>query len=131
MRLLLGLLFLGLCVSEVQAQLLPLQYDTTERSQEIIVNAGGEYMGNAVQNQLANKFLFGGTITDEIKDASFDKHKAINRFGGVLNGEIEYIITKSKFQMILTIKLCTKLVFLLVQFPMKEKLTRFLCSHYH
>ncbi len=90
MRLLLGLLFLGLCVSEVQAQLLPLQYDTTERSQEIIVNAGGEYMGNAVQNQLANKFLFGGTITDEIKDASFDKHKAINRFGGVLNGEIEY-----------------------------------------
>lgn len=72
------------------AQLLPLQYDTLERNQEVILSAGGTYSGSAIQNDLTSKFLLGGTITTAIKDASYDKHKGVNRLGGAVSGELEY-----------------------------------------
>ncbi|NRA12343.1 MAG: hypothetical protein HRT57_10350, partial [Crocinitomicaceae bacterium] len=39
---------------------------------------------------IISKFIKGGFIDDQMKDASFDKHGAINRIGGELSGEIIY-----------------------------------------
>lgn len=72
------------------AQLLPIQYDTLPRSQEIIVSGGVDYAGSALQNQLFSKFLFGGMITSDIKDASGARHKGLNRVGGYFSSEVEY-----------------------------------------
>ena len=72
------------------AQLLPIQYDTLPRSQEVILSGGLSYSGSAIQNQLFSKFIFGGTITSEIKDASDARHKGLNRVGGFFMGDLEY-----------------------------------------
>lgn len=86
------LAFIGaLFVSQVtSAQLLPIQYDTLPRSQEIIVSGGVDYAGSALQNQLFSKFLFGGLISSDIKDASDARHKGLNRVGGYFSSEVEY-----------------------------------------
>ena len=81
------LMFMG---QFTQAQLLPIQYDTLPRSQEIIFAGGADYAGSAIQSQLFSKFIFGGMITSDIKDASDARHKGLNRLGGVLYSDIEY-----------------------------------------
>lgn len=72
------------------AQLLPIQYDTLPRSQEIIFNGGLSYAGSAIQNQIFSRFILGGEITPDIKDASDARHKGLNRVGGIAFSEIEY-----------------------------------------
>lgn len=87
-----SVLILSLCgfSSAGFSQLLPIQYDTLIRSQEIIASGNGEYSTSGIENALSSKFILGGFVTDEIKDASFDHHKGINRAGGFLNAELEY-----------------------------------------
>lgn len=72
------------------AQLLPIQYDTLERSQEVILTGGLDFSTSGLQNELTMKFIRGGYITDDIKNASMDKHRDINRAGGILIGDVEY-----------------------------------------
>lgn len=74
----------------VYSQLLPIQYDTLPRSQEIIFASGLDYAGSAIQSQIFSKFIFGGAITSEMKDASDARHKGLNRVGGVLTSDLEY-----------------------------------------
>lgn len=76
--------------SNVSAQLIPENYDTLTLSHELIVKGNVDYFGTSIQNDLLSKFIRGGQITDDIKNNSFDRHKAINRIGGVGEGEIEY-----------------------------------------
>ena len=84
-------LFCALIGSQfASAQLLPIQYDTLPRSQELIVSGGASYSGSAMQNQLFSKFIFGGLISSEIKDASDARHKGLNRVGGLFMGDVEY-----------------------------------------
>lgn len=83
------ILFLGVQFTSF-AQLLPVQYDTLERSHEIILSGGIDYSGSALQNDLTSKFIRGGLITQDIKNASFDRHKRINRFGGSFSADAEY-----------------------------------------
>ncbi|MDX2359754.1 MAG: DUF5723 family protein [Crocinitomicaceae bacterium] len=75
---------------EVNAQILPISYDTTVISHEILIDGGLDYYGSAIQNDLLSKFIKGGLITTDIKDNSFDRHKGVNRFGAIAGGEIEY-----------------------------------------
>lgn len=75
---------------QASAQLLPIQYDTLSRSHEIILNAGGEYSATAAENALFSKFILGGAITTDIKNASFGNHKNVNRVGGAFIGGLEY-----------------------------------------
>lgn len=72
-------------------QTIPVYYDTLQRGQEIVLEGGLDYYGSSVQREITSKFISGGQITEEMKDNSFDKHKAINRFGAVFGGELEYI----------------------------------------
>ena len=89
------IIFISIVISVVQfsavsAQLIPENYDTLSMSHELIIKGNVDYYGTSVQNDMLSKFIRGGQITEEIKDNSFDRHKAINRIGGIGEGEIEY-----------------------------------------
>lgn len=83
-------LILGLTTVQVNAQIVPIGYDTTILSQEFFLNAGIDYYGSSIERELASKFIKGGMITNEMKDNSFDRHKAINRLGLLAGGDVEY-----------------------------------------
>lgn len=73
------------------AQLLPIQFDTNRVNTEIILNGYGDYAGNSIEKAITGKFLFsGGYIDDDIKQRSFDRHRAINRLGVDVSAEADY-----------------------------------------
>lgn len=66
-----------------------------EEKISIDLNGNAFYQSTGLKNEFINKFLFGGFITEEIKDNSFAKHKLNNRIGGALFGELNVNIAKS------------------------------------
>lgn len=64
---------------------IPAIYDTMDRKMDVIIDGGVSMGTTSVYNSLTSKFLFGGEITSEIKDASFGEHSASNRAGGYAN----------------------------------------------
>ena len=90
MRLNFLFLLLGLNSVGFAQQLLPIQYDTNAYNQEYIINGVADFGASSIQNSLSSKFLYGGNITNEIKDNSYAKHKGINRLGADLTSEFEY-----------------------------------------
>ena len=84
------ILIVFLFAQQLNAQLLPIYYDTLSMQQEIVLDAGVDYYGSAIQRELTSKFIRGGFITNEIKDNSYDRHQGVNRFGGVGLATIEY-----------------------------------------
>ena len=93
------LLYLSLCPLLVEAQqFIPFHFDTLVKSQQSFTLTGtADILGNALGSDIFSKFLFGGTITDEMKGKSLDRHVKINRFGGDLNAELEYRNDKVNF----------------------------------
>ena len=86
-----SLLFVSLLFgSDLFGQLIPEDYDTLKISQELIVKGNVDYYGTAIQNDMLSKFIRGGNITEDNKNNSFDRHKAINRIGGIGESELEY-----------------------------------------
>lgn len=90
MRLNFLFLLLGLNSVGFAQQLLPIQHDTNAYNQEYIINGVADFGATSIQNSLSSKFLFGGNITNEIKDNSYTKHKGINRLGVDFSSEFEY-----------------------------------------
>ena len=84
-----------LTVSRAQ-HVLPLQYDTLHADFEFILHGVADYGTSSIERRLANKFFYGGEITDEIKDASFDRHGGINRIGWDMQSELEFRNFKSQ-----------------------------------
>ena len=84
------ILLVFLTYGDANAQLLPIYYDTLSHQQEVIIDAGVDYYGSAIQRELTSKFIHGGFITNGIKDNSFNRHSGVNRFGAVGLGTIEY-----------------------------------------
>lgn len=72
------------------SQMIPIGHDTLEYKTQVVLSGGFDYAGNSVERDLTSKFLRGGEITDNIKDASYAKHGSVNRLGGILTGEISY-----------------------------------------
>lgn len=72
------------------AQMIPIKHDTLSYKHTITVTGGFDYASNSIQRAITSKFLRGGEITNEMKDASFAKHRGVNRFGGILTSEISY-----------------------------------------
>lgn len=73
------------------AQLLPIQYDTLKRNNEIIINTYGDYSGSSIERDISQKFLLtGGNIDSAMKLRSFDRHGGVNRFGVDITAELEY-----------------------------------------
>jgi hypothetical protein len=75
-------------------QLLPVQHDTVFHhgtfSHELILSATAEYTSTSLDNELTRRFLYGGQITEELKNYSFKNQKKVNRFGADISGDFEY-----------------------------------------
>lgn len=52
--------------------------------------------GTALQKDIFGKLLFGGYIDQEMKDASFEKHNPVNRFGVTAQNDITYFHASKK-----------------------------------
>lgn len=70
--------------------LMPIQYDTTLIDQEIIFSGDSEYNSSALRRSFANRLIYGGAISGNVKDKTFNAQESINRFGKDIQGEIEY-----------------------------------------
>lgn len=75
---------------KVSAQILPQYYDTLLHNQEFILSGGLEYSSSSINGDMLSAFTRGGFVNESMKDASFDKHKAINRLGLIGFSEFEY-----------------------------------------
>lgn len=65
-------------------------FDDTINDKSILkVSSFNHYASNRVNNQLIDKFLFGGDITQEIKDDNFARLKNFNSIGGEFEQRID------------------------------------------
>lgn len=90
MRSILFLLIFCIGFSGKTQLLQPIQFDTTALNHEFIVQGGADYFSSAIYRDFGTKLLFGGTITNDIKNTTFDRHNTLNRFGVDLQADIEY-----------------------------------------
>lgn len=65
-------------------------YDSVVYHHVVGVDGFGDYGASALQNGVANKFVFGGFIDSTTKNNSFNRHRGVNRIGVVANGEVYY-----------------------------------------
>jgi hypothetical protein len=91
------LLLLLAQISAFGQHFIPMNFDTLiEPKQEFILTGIADASSTALGIDIANKFLFGGEITTEMKDKSLERHRSMNRFGSDANIEIEYRNYKAK-----------------------------------
>lgn len=81
---------LFICNLTFSQQLLPIQFDTIGNYQELILSGNTEYGSTSIKNDLINKFIKGGEITESIKNNSFNHHKLLNIVGIDFGTELEY-----------------------------------------
>jgi len=89
--------YIALCLLPVALlgqQTLPVQHDTLFEKgsfkHELILSGIADYNANALENELMKKLLYGGQITDGIKNRSFGNQRSVNRFGADVSAELEY-----------------------------------------
>jgi hypothetical protein len=98
MRKLVGILLTVFFTLPVFGQnLLSVGYDTTHQRSSITLRGSGFYHSSSLQNELSKKFLYGGFINNEIKNAAREKQDVYNTFGGELESEITYTHNKPLF----------------------------------
>jgi hypothetical protein len=61
-----------------------------KRKNEFILSGIADYSGTSLGKDIAQKFFYGGEITDSMKSKSLTRHRAINRFGSDTQAELEY-----------------------------------------
>lgn len=83
-------LFLFLCFGVYSQHLLPIQHDSIVPKYEAIIHGVGDYGSTSVENAFLNRFIYGGAITEEVKDRTWNKHHLINRLGVDLQAELEF-----------------------------------------
>lgn len=93
------LLFLGFSLSAMfllLAQDIPASYDTLPRNHEIVLKGNIGYAASNIEKAILSTFYRGGFIDSDTKDASLNKHKAINRVGLDASAEFTYINYKNR-----------------------------------
>lgn len=65
-------------------------FDSVEYKQEIFVNGVANYSAWSIEKELLSKFYRGGVIDEAMKDASYEKHMAINRLGLAAGADLVY-----------------------------------------
>ncbi|MGB1102305.1 MAG: DUF5723 family protein [Crocinitomicaceae bacterium] len=64
-------------------------YETPDEDKNVLsIQSMNYYASNRFNNDLTDKFIFGGTITTEIKERAFDKMSNLNALGGQAEQEI-------------------------------------------
>ncbi len=80
----------ALCHFGNTQHVLPIHQDTSHTDFEIILHGVADYGASSIERQFSNKFIYGGEITEEIKNSSFDRHGSINRIGWDAQSELEF-----------------------------------------
>jgi hypothetical protein len=85
------LLFFYTSICSAQ-DILPVQQDTTRLKTEFVVAGNAFFQSNSVTSEFGGRFIYGGMITDEMKDASMSgmTTRSRNRFGAVSSNSIVY-----------------------------------------
>jgi hypothetical protein len=79
----------------VAAQILiPETQDTVTYNHEFKLNSNVDYFSSSIPIGMSKKFFQGGNIDATTIQSSYDQHKAVNIFGILLNGELEYRTAK-------------------------------------
>ncbi len=87
------LLFLGsiwLSCLGVSQELESVYLDTSYSGHEVQLSSFNYYASNAFNNDLTNKFIYGGTVTSDIKDFNTNRLKRINAFGAEAEQRLTY-----------------------------------------
>lgn len=71
-------------------QLLPIAYDTLNRTNLLVINGFGFHQSSSLKNDFTGKFLFGGEITDDIKNNSLENQVLFNKLGADVTAEMTY-----------------------------------------
>ncbi len=91
MKKLLLILFSAGISSAFGQLLMPIQYDTLVIDQELIFSGDSEYHSTSLRKGFANRLIYGGEITNAVKDKTFNSQKnSINHFGKDIQADIEY-----------------------------------------
>jgi hypothetical protein len=61
-----------------------------KRKNEFILTGIADYSGTSLGKDIAQKFFYGGEISNSMKSKSLNRHRAINRFGSDTQAEFEY-----------------------------------------
>lgn len=86
----LTLLFLTISYSLLGQFVIPVQSDTLVPKFEVIGHGIADVGSTAVENAFLGKFFFGGNIDEGIKNASYGRHKSLNRIGADVQTELEF-----------------------------------------
>ena len=89
LHLIISALMLGVFTPSFEQEAPIIFDDTVNTSSFIKISSFNHYASNRVNNQLIDKFLFGGDITQEIKDDNFDRLKGFNSLGGEFEQRID------------------------------------------
>lgn len=79
-------------------ELLPVEYDTTNTSSQLLINGNAFHLSTSIQNSFSRKWLFGGEITNEIKENTFNDHSVYDRLGGGYRLNLQYRSDKVLFE---------------------------------
>lgn len=79
-----------LSVTGYTQSFLPIQHDTAIYQHEIIVNGNLDMGSTKLQNNISNRFLWGGSISKDMAAAASNKMAAMNRTGVTAEAEFEY-----------------------------------------
>jgi hypothetical protein len=90
MKLGLFVFFAGFGWAVMGQEILPQGYDTLLFKHELRVEGMGYHHSSHLRNDFTGSFLFGGIISDEIKDRSMPRIEENGRIGGEVNSEIIY-----------------------------------------
>jgi hypothetical protein len=71
-------------------ELLPVMYDSTLANRQIIMNGSFFQHGSSLKNDFSRKFIFGGEISDELSQRTYESQKKYNRIGGGAKFRIAY-----------------------------------------
>ena len=90
MRLITSIVISMSALFSLAQSMMPIQHDTLQLDQELIVSGVADFSSTSLQNELMQKLFYGGEITFGIKNRSLIDHKGINRFGADISCEVEY-----------------------------------------
>lgn len=84
-------IFVIVATTTFSQELSPIYDDTVNTGHELNISSFNYYASNSFNNQLTNAFIYGGNISNEIKDFNQSKLGRLNSIGGEAEQKIEYI----------------------------------------
>lgn len=74
----------------------PVLSDSVYTANRLELDGGVDLHGTSLKRELFGTLIWGGAISDEMKDRSFAKHSDVNRFGITANNELRYFHGKGR-----------------------------------